>query len=120
MISFKAFSPARRAIDKMTIRADGRLFDKMTRPDADPYQMAYLLFVLSLAATRTNLRHHPRQNPLPGIDLQFRLPNHPGAAIIGDLDNFIQLQVGSKSEGLLVLAPKLHIRFLPSVNLRGH
>jgi hypothetical protein len=56
-------------IDKMTIRADERLFQKMTRPDADPYDMAYLLSVLRLAATRTNLRHHPRENPFAGVDL---------------------------------------------------
>jgi hypothetical protein len=37
--------------------------------------------------------------------------------MIGDLDNFTQLKVGSKSGGVLVLASKLHIRFLPSVNL---
>jgi hypothetical protein len=40
--------------------------------------------------------------------------------MISYLDNFTQLQVGSKNQGLLVLAPKLHIRFLPLVDLRGH
>ena len=49
------------------------------------------------------LRHHSRHNPFPGIDLQFRLPSHPRPAVIGDFDNLIQLKVGSKSEGSLVL-----------------
>jgi hypothetical protein len=65
------------------------------------------------------LRHHSRDNPFPGIDLQFRLPSHPRPAVIGDFDNLIQLKVGSKIEGSLVRVPKLRIHFLPSVDLRG-
>jgi hypothetical protein len=65
------------------------------------------------------LRHHSRHNPFPGIDLQFRLPSHPRPAVIGDFDNLIQLKVGSKSEGSLVLVPKLRIHFLPSWTCEG-
>jgi hypothetical protein len=82
--------------------------------------MAHSSFSPSALPTPTGFRHHPRQNPLAGIDLQFRLPNHPGAATIGDFDNLIQLKVGSESQGSLVLVPKLRIHFLPSVDLRGH
>jgi hypothetical protein len=58
---------------------------------------------LSLALAPTSASFETQS--ISGHRFAFRFPSHPRPAVIGDFDNLIQLKVGSKSEGSLVLVP---------------